>query len=297
MNLVSGSIDHAKLNNAYFVYFLTVPDSSSFESVYPNAGIDLDFETERPTTAISPSSYDTIYVTAHKGQCRAGCFSADGQLVATGSVDSSIKILDVDRMIAKSNLEPENRYDAPINMETHPVIRTLYDHLEEVTCLRFHPKEQLLLSGSQDQTVKVFDYSKPSVKRAFKSIQEASIVRAMAIHPCGDFLLVGTQHPTIRLYHIPTFQSFVSPVPSDQHRGPVTALNYSLSSALYVSSSKDGDIKIWDTVSNRCVCTLPRAHDSHEVCSVEFSRNGKVSVEFCFLSTSRFITYKHFNSP
>ena len=37
----------------------------------------------------------------------------------------------------------------------HPVIRTLYDHLEEVTCLSFHPREQLLMSGSKDYTIKV----------------------------------------------------------------------------------------------------------------------------------------------
>ena len=50
-----------------------------------------------------PSHYETVYVTSHKGQCRVGAFSSDGQLVATGSVDASIKILDVERMIAKSN--------------------------------------------------------------------------------------------------------------------------------------------------------------------------------------------------
>ena len=41
---------------------------------------------------------------------------------------------------------------------SHPVIRTLYDHVEEVTCLRFHPREPLLASGSRDYTVKIFDY-------------------------------------------------------------------------------------------------------------------------------------------
>lgn len=57
------------------------------------------------------------------------------------------------------------------NMENHPVIRTLYDHVDEVTCLSFHPSEQILASGSRDYTLKLFDYSKPSAKRAFKHIQ------------------------------------------------------------------------------------------------------------------------------
>lgn len=60
------------------------------------------------------------------------------------------------------------------NMENHPVIRTLYDHVDEVTCLAFHPTEQILASGSRDYTLKLFDYSKPSAKRAFKYIQVGS---------------------------------------------------------------------------------------------------------------------------
>lgn len=80
----------------------------------------------------------------------------------SGSLDKSIKILSVERMLAKSSdietAEPQG----------HPVIRTLYDHTEEVTCLEFHPKEQILVSGSRDFTVRLFDYSRTSVKKAYR---------------------------------------------------------------------------------------------------------------------------------
>lgn len=32
---------------------------------------------------------------------------------------------------------------------------------------------------------------------------------------------------------------------------------------------------MWDGVSNKCVCTFSAAHEGAEVCSVQFSRNGK----------------------
>lgn len=54
---------------------------------------DLEFETEANVPAPEPALYETAYVTSHKGNCRAGCFSADGQLIATGSVDASIKVI------------------------------------------------------------------------------------------------------------------------------------------------------------------------------------------------------------
>ena len=100
-------------------------------------GLDLEFETEMKSNAPEPALYETVYVTAHKGPCRAGAFSADGQLCATGSQDASIKILDVERMLAKSNSTEAARQAGAGNQATtqpeqqgHPVIRTLYDHLE-----------------------------------------------------------------------------------------------------------------------------------------------------------------------
>ena len=93
------------------------------------AGLDLEFETEQSGGAPEPASYETAYVTSHKGSCRSGAFSPDGQLCATGSVDASIKILDVERMLAKSNPEG-GRGGGGHDQTGHPVIRTLYDHLE-----------------------------------------------------------------------------------------------------------------------------------------------------------------------
>jgi hypothetical protein len=55
-------------------------------------GLDLEYETDVQSLAPEPALYETAYVTSHKGNCRAGAFSSDGQLVATGSVDASIKV-------------------------------------------------------------------------------------------------------------------------------------------------------------------------------------------------------------
>ena len=78
-----------------------------------------------------------------------------GTLVATGSEDASIKILDIGRMMAKANLPPDMKEPQKQSMETHPVIRTLYDHNAEVTCVEFHPTAQILASGGRDYTLKV----------------------------------------------------------------------------------------------------------------------------------------------
>ncbi|XP_022652297.1 cleavage stimulation factor subunit 1-like [Varroa jacobsoni] len=240
-------------------------------------GLDLEFETESSLMVPEPAQYETIYVTSHKAQCRAGAFNADGTLIATGSVDASIKVLDVERMLVKSAAAPGEGANDTIQqqMETHPVIRTLYDHIEEVTCLAFHPREQILVSGSRDYTIKIFDYSKPSAKRAHKTIQEAEHVHHVAFHPSGDYMLAAVNHPVVRLYDMNTSQCFVSSVPDDQHTAIVNMVSWAKNGHMFASCSADGAIKVWDGVSNKCVCTFSAAHEGAEVCSVQFSRNGK----------------------
>lgn len=249
---------------------------NSFTISFDNSlgpGLDLEFETDVQTQAPEPAQYETAYVTSHKGNCRAGAFSTDGQLIATGSVDASIKILDVDRMLAKSapdEMAPGDQTGG------HPVIRTLYDHLEEVTCLEFHPREPILVSGSRDFSIKLFDYSKASVKKAFRTITDSDQIRCLSFHPSGDFLVVGTNHPVIRLYDVNTAQCYVCSISNHQHTAGITSIKYSPDAKVYASAGKDGSIKLWDGVSNRCVNTFTKAHDGYEVCSVTFTRNGKV---------------------
>ncbi|KAF5400714.1 Cleavage stimulation factor subunit 1 [Paragonimus heterotremus] len=249
------------------------------ESIAPGTGIDLEVESESSTMAPEAALYETCYVTAHKAACRAAAFNGTGQLVATGSHDSSIKILDVERMLAKS-VSPADHLGQETpqqQMETHPVIRTLYDHTAEVTCVDFHPDStlQILVSGSKDYTIKLFDFSNPSVKKAQRNIPEASPIRTLHFHPSGNFLLVGTQHKTLRLYDVQTCRCYVSAVPEDQHQSSVNMVRWSPLGNAFVTAGMDGCFKIWDGVSCRCVNTFEAAHDGSAVCSAMFSRNGK----------------------
>ncbi|VDL88695.1 unnamed protein product [Schistocephalus solidus] len=182
------------------------------DSIAPGTGIDLEIESESSTMAPEAALYETCYVTAHKAACRAAAFNSTGQLVATGSHDSSIKILDVERMLAKSvtGADHANQETPQQQMETHPVIRTLYDHTAEVTCVDFHPDPslQILVSGSKDYTIKFFDFSNPSVKKAQRSIPEASPIKTLHFHPSGNYLLVGTQHKTRKFCSLPVYCNF-----------------------------------------------------------------------------------------
>jgi cleavage stimulation factor subunit 1 len=178
-------------------------------------------------------------------------------------------------MTTNDNIAPSDQQSAQQSAENHPVIRTLYDHADEITTLAFHPFEPILASGSRDFTVKFFEYTKPSTKKAFRTISEAEPVRCINFHPNGDWILVATHHPTLRLYRVETSQCFVSNNPNDQHKLPVTSVEWAPSGRIFATGSKDGSIKIWDGISNRCINTFLDAHTQQEVTSVTFSRNSK----------------------
>ncbi|PIC44505.1 hypothetical protein B9Z55_004850 [Caenorhabditis nigoni] len=259
--------------------FVEDPDYKAEENTMPmpfetsSAGLDLQYDADVVATSPEPSQYETIYLTVHKAPCRAAAFNSDGSLVATGSADCSIKIMDVERILAREKEHREMNENGPD--AHHPVIRTLYDHVDDVNTVIFHPRDAILISGSNDKTVKLFDFSKTAVKRAMKTLSEVYPVRALSCHPGGEFLLVATDHPTVRLYNIETAQAYASANPDDQHRESVTDVHYSENARLYVTASKDGDVKVWDGVSSRCVETFKRAHDGSSICSAKFTKNGK----------------------
>eukprot|EP00112_Aurelia_sp_Birch-Aquarium-sp1_P008927 Seg1998.3 transcript_id=Seg1998.3/GoldUCD/mRNA.D3Y31 product="Cleavage stimulation factor subunit 1" protein_id=Seg1998.3/GoldUCD/D3Y31 len=241
--------------------------------VPPARGLDMEYETEDFGTSPPMSQYETHYVTAHKGPCTAAAFSHDGRLITTGSNDASIKIIDVDRMLAKAaqsqaERQAEKDSDEGAGMKNHPVIRTMYDHDSTITYLEFHPTIPILASGSEDRTVKLFDFSKSSVKKAYKTIEEAETIRGISFHPTGDYILLATDSPTGLISFLMGFK-FVFRVVD-------VTVKYAPGAHLFATSSKDGSFKIWDGVSNRCVNTFKGAHGGAEITSVRFTKNSKV---------------------
>ncbi|CAG8609482.1 1262_t:CDS:10, partial [Ambispora leptoticha] len=211
----------------------------------------------------SPPNYNTWYITTHRAASTCAIFSGDGKYAATGSADASLKVLDTSKMNSRSD-------------EDRPVIRTLYDHTAGVNDLSFHPNGLVLASCSDDQSIKLFDLSKPGVKRSFRYLQDTHVVRSIAFHPSGDFILAGTDHESVRIYDVKKFQCYTaSNNQSDLHQGGITKVRFVHNGGQFVTSSLDGSIKIWDVVSGRCQRTIEKAHEGVTVSSVQFSRNGK----------------------
>eukprot|EP00927_Polykrikos_kofoidii_P056603 TRINITY_DN50701_c0_g1_i1.p1 TRINITY_DN50701_c0_g1~~TRINITY_DN50701_c0_g1_i1.p1 ORF type:complete len:593 (+),score=96.80 TRINITY_DN50701_c0_g1_i1:116-1780(+) len=217
-----------------------------------------------------------LYTAQLKVACRAATYSADGRHVAFGCTDGAIKILDCARMraCAASTPGPHGRMRITEEEQQKPIVRTLQDHVGNVTCLGFHPTNPTLFSGSLDKTVKIFDLTRPpGHKKAFSVLQDVHPVRSLCLHPCGDFLLVGTMHQAVRTYDLQTLNCFTAFHQEHHHGGCINDVRCSSDGRMFATASSDGVIKLWDGVSNRVVNRIPRAHSGSGVTSVRWSRN------------------------
>merc|ERR1711972_1038172 len=175
------------------------------------------------------------------------------------------------RACAASTEGPIGRMRVTDEELNRPVVRLLHDHVLSVTCLAFHPTNPTLFSGSTDKVVKIFDLTRPpGHKKAMSMLQDVHPVRSLALHPCGDFLFVGTSHQAIRLYDLQTLSCFTSFVQSEHHTAGINAMRCTSDGKVMASGSSDGTIRLWDTVSNRLVNTIPKAHSGASVTSLSW---------------------------
>lgn len=221
----------------------------------------------------SPVKLSLWFQSTHKGQTTACCFSSDGLLAATGSSDTSLKVIDVERVKLRNNSNSE---------DSKPVIRTYYDHQASVNEVCFHPNGLILASASDDGTIKLFDIGKGAhAKRGFRGIVDAYPVKSISFHPSGDFLLSGTTMPSVRIHDIRTNQSYRlkqqaddEVLPFDEKRA-LTKVCFDSTGRLFASGSAGGSITIYDGVSGRPVRKIAPPNGQAAVTSLHFAKNSK----------------------
>ncbi|WAO93446.1 Vegetative incompatibility protein HET-E-1 [Fusarium falciforme] len=183
----------------------------------------------------------------HDESVNSVAFSADGQRLASGSGDRTVKVWDA---------------------ATGACIRTLEGHGGWVTSVAFSADDQRLASGSIDWTVKVWDAATGACVRTLEG--HSGWVDSVAFSADGQRLASGSGDRTVKVWDAATGACLQT---LEGHSDWVTSVAFSTDGQRLASGSRDRAVKVWDAATGACVQTLKGLSDW--VTSVAFSADGQ----------------------
>lgn len=132
-----------------------------------------------------------------------------------------------------------------------PARHDISGHRMAVTCVLFHPLYTILVTASEDATIKLYDYESGEFERTLKGHTNA--VQDLAFSPDGTQLASCAADTTIKLWSLEGFECTKT---LHGHDHNVSSVTFTPDGAFLVSSSRDKSIKIWELSSGYCLHTL-----------------------------------------
>jgi len=205
----------------------------------------------------------------HNGVVRCVAFTPDGKMLASGGDDRKILFWDLmQRQVAIAlSLDDTAAHSLVLSRDGQTVVigsyrkikvwrispqtgikslkdtqplHTLMGHSHIVCSLAISADAKLLISGSWDQTIKIWHLETGELLNTLKGHRDR--VYAIALSPNGQIIASGSADQTIKLWHLQTGELLGT---FSGHTNIVTALAFTASGEMLVSGSLDKTIKIW----------------------------------------------------
>jgi platelet-activating factor acetylhydrolase IB subunit alpha len=143
-----------------------------------------------------------------------------------------------------------------------PARHTLQGHRLPVTSVAFHPVFSSLASGSEDATIKIWDWELGELERTLKGHTKAVLDVDFGGPRGGTLLASCSSDLTIKLWDPSDEYKNIRTLPGHDHSIscvrfiPSGAAGAPLSGNTLVSASRDQSLKIWDVTTGYCLKTL-----------------------------------------
>ena len=144
----------------------------------------LQQQTRNPEPLVTPEDFSWQCIrtlTGHENPVHSVAISPDGQTLASGSDNQTIKLW---------------------NLKTGDLLHTLTEHTDWVWSVVISPDGQTLVSGSYDNTIKLWNLKTGDLLHTLT--EHKSFVLSVAFSPDGQTLASGSGDSTIKLWNLKT---------------------------------------------------------------------------------------------
>lgn len=230
--------------------------------VEPKRSLDSDTASQKPkgflslissflTTTTSPSLWEKARLrrtlSGHADVVKAIAITPDGQTVASGSYDKTIKLW---------------------SLSTGEVQHTLTDHTHRITCIAISPDGQTLASGSYDKTIKLWSLSTGELLHTLTG--HPGKVRYLAFSPSGQ-MLVSSGDWEIKLWAVRTGKQMRVFAGNSNTARTVT---FSPDGHTCAVGSLDGMLELWNPHNGKLLRKL--SNQLSGITSLAFSPDGEI---------------------
>lgn len=184
------------------------------------------------------------------------------------------KVMDLESKVTETVKEyeggPTKRERSADNWIPRPPERyCLTGHRMPISRVIFHPVYNVMVSASEDGSIKVWDYESGDFERTLKGHTDA--VNDIAFESTGKTLASCSSDLTIRLWDFVGFECIKT---MHGHDHTVSSVRFVPTGDFLVSASRDKSIKVWEVSTGYCTKTLVGHREWVRVAAV--SPDGKL---------------------
>ncbi|KAJ5880832.1 nuclear migration protein NudF [Penicillium subrubescens] len=132
---------------------------------------------------------------------------------------------------------------------------TLESHREAITCIAFHPVHSSLASGSEDCTIKIWDWEFGELERTLKG--HSQTVTDLDFGGQKDKILLASSSDDLKIKIWDPSNDYANIRTLAGHDLPVTSVRFlKFGENRLVSASRDASIRIWNVTMGYCIKTI-----------------------------------------
>src|SRR6185312_10601247 len=185
---------------------------------------------EEPQPELPPGVKLLRTLEGHQGPVHSVAFDPQGETLASGSDDNTVKLWDAG---------------------SGKLLRTLGGHWDWVLSVAFDPQGGTLASGSKDNKVKLWEVRSGKRLRTLEGHQGA--VWSVAFDPQGGTLASGSEDKTVKLWETRSGKRLRT---LEGHQRDVYSVAFDPQGGKLASGSSDHTVKLWEARSDELLHTL-----------------------------------------